>query len=130
MIVKGSFEVTPSFDPPYETVEGVTLGRASFDKRFSGALDATGKVHMLAARTAVTGSAGYVAAERVTGSLGGRTGTFVLLHTGIMTRGAPSLTVVVAPDSGTGELTGLSGRMNIEIVEGKHFYEFDYTLAT
>jgi hypothetical protein len=83
---------------------------------------------MLAYSTEVQGSAGYVAMERVTGSIGGRSGTFVLLHSGTMTRGAALLTLTVVPDSGTGQLAGLSGTMSITIVEKKHLYEFDYTL--
>ena len=79
--------------------------------------------------TDVQGSAGYVAMERVNGKLHGRNGTFALQHSGTMTRGAPQLIITVVPDSGTGELAGLSGKMTINIVDGKHFYEFDYTLA-
>jgi len=78
----------------------------------------------------VNGSAGYVAIERVTGTLDGKHGTFVLQHSGTMNRGASTLSVTVVPDSGTGELAGLSGRMNIQIVEGKHFYELDFELGT
>ena len=77
----------------------------------------------------VDGSAGYVAIERVTGTLDGRAGTFVLQHTGLMTRGARSLSVIVVPDSGTGALRGLSGRMDIQVVEGRHHYAFEYELA-
>ncbi len=79
--------------------------------------------------TQVKGSAGYVAMEQVTGTLHGRSGTFVLQHNGTMTRGIPLLTVTVVPDSGTGELAGLAGKMAIVIADGKHSYEFDYTLA-
>ncbi|MBN9160672.1 MAG: hypothetical protein BGO98_30700 [Myxococcales bacterium 68-20] len=127
---KGTFEVTMKAEPPYDTVDGVALGRATFDKRFAGPLDATGTVTMLSARTPVNGSAGYVAIERVTGTLDGKHGTFVLQHSGTMNRGASTLSVTVVPDSGTGELAGLSGRMNIQIVEGKHFYELDFELGT
>jgi hypothetical protein len=77
----------------------------------------------------VKGSAGYVAIEKVTGKLHGRAGTFVLQHTGTMNRGAQKLSITVVPDSGTGELVGLSGKMNIIIAGGKHSYEFDYSLA-
>jgi len=104
------------------------IGRMSLDKVFHGDLEATGKGEMLAAMTATEGSAGYVAIERVTGTLAGRTGTFLLQHSGIMTRGAPSLVITVVPDSGTGGLEGLTGTMNIIIAGGKHSYEFDYTL--
>jgi hypothetical protein len=105
------------------------LGRMSIDKQFHGELDATSLGQMLMAGTEVKGSAGYVAIEKVTGTLKGRKGTFVLQHSGIMTRGAGQLTITVVPDSGTGELKGLEGKMTIEIRDGKHFYGFDYTLA-
>jgi hypothetical protein len=84
---------------------------------------------MLSATTSVKGSAGYVAIERVSGTLQGKRGSFVLQHAGVMTRGAPQLTVTVVADSGTGELTGLSGTMNIVITDGRHSYEFDYAFA-
>jgi uncharacterized protein DUF3224 len=109
--------------------EEATLGRMTIDKRFSGDLEGTSKGHMLAAGTTVKGSAGYVALERVAGTLHGRTGTFVLQHNGVMTRGAAQLTVTVVPDSGTADLEGLSGRMAIEIADGKHSYDFEYELA-
>ena len=83
---------------------------------------------MLSAMTEVKGSAGYVAMERVTGTLHGRSGSFVLQHSGTMTRGAPQMSVTVVPDSGTGQLAGLAGQMTIKITDGKHFYEFEYTL--
>jgi len=128
MIVKGTFEVTMKAEPPYETVEQVALGRASFDKRFSGPLTATGAVQMLAARGPVPSSAGYVALERISGTLEGKAGTFALVHLGLSDRGAQSLTIAIVPDSGTGELRGIRGRMSIEIVEGRHHYSLDYTL--
>jgi hypothetical protein len=124
--IKGSFEVKANFEPPFDDVEGVSLGRATFEKRFSGALEATGQVFMLAARGPVQSSAGYVAIERVTGSLDGRRGSFVLQHNGIADRGQHSLTVTVVPDSGTAELVGLRGKMTIDIVDGRHLYTFDY----
>ena len=128
MKAKGTFEVTMNAEPPYDVAEGVSLGRVGLDKRFAGPLDATSKGQMIGARTPVDGSAGYVAIERVTGTLDGRAGTFVLQHSGVMTRGARALTVTVVPDSGTGELKGLAGRMDIQIVEGKHHYEFEFEL--
>jgi len=103
-------------------------GRMLLDKRFHGPLEATSLGQMLAMTSAVKGSAGYVAMELVTGTLAGRRGSFALQHSGTMDRGAPSLSVTVVPDSGTEELLGLSGRMNIRIEGGKHFYEFAYTL--
>jgi hypothetical protein len=99
------------------------------DKRFGGDLEATSKGQMLAVRTKVEGSAGYVALERVEGTLAGRAGSFVLQHSGTMTRGAQQLSIAVVPDSGTGELEGLAGQMRINIADGRHSYEFDYTLG-
>ncbi len=125
----GTFEVKLIPQAQEEKSEDATLGRMLIDKQFHGDLEATSKGQMLAAMTAVKGSAGYVAIEKVTGKLHGRTGTFVLQHSGAMNRSVPQLSVTVVPDSGAGELVGLSGNMNIIIAEGKHSYEFDYTLA-
>jgi hypothetical protein len=114
---------------PLEAAAGDSLlGRMSIDKTYHGDLEGTGTGEMLSAMTGVKGSAGYVAIERVRGSLRGRTGTFVLQHTGTMTRGAQALSITVVPDSGTGELVGLAGRMAIIIADGKHSYDFEYTL--
>lgn len=104
------------------------LGRFRLDKRYEGGLDAFGAGEMLAARTTVEGSAGYVAIERVTGTLDGRRGSFVLQHSGVMERGMKRLFLEVVPDSGTGELVGLSGRMGIDIAGGEHFYRFEFSL--
>jgi hypothetical protein len=120
----GTFEVKLA---PLAT-DAAGLGRMSIDKQFHGDLEASSKGEMLSAMSEVKGSAGYVAIERVTGTLGGRKGSFVLQHSGTMNRGAASLSVTVVPDSGTGELAGLSGKMAILIEGGKHSYEFEYTL--
>lgn len=106
-----------------------SIGRMTIDKEFRGDLVGTSRGEMLAAMTAVQGSAGYVAMEKVTGTLAGRSGTFVLQHNATMNRGVPSLSVVVVPDSGTGDLAGLRGTLNIIIDGGKHSYELDYELA-
>jgi hypothetical protein len=108
--------------------EGSTLGRMSLDKQFHGDLEATSKGEMLTAMTEVKGSAGYVAIERVSGTIQGHKGSFVLLHRGIMTGGGQELSLIVVPDSGSAELVGLGGKMEIKIVDGNHFYEFEYTL--
>ena len=124
----GSFDVkiTPiATDTP---AEGSPLGRMSIDKQFHGDLEATSTGQMLTAGTSIKNSAGYVAIERVTGSLHGKTGTFALQHNATMNRGAGALNIVVVPDSGTGELTGLSGNLSIEITGGKHGYVFEYVL--
>lgn len=115
-------------EPPYDVNEGASIGRVSIEKRFTGDLDGSSHVEMIGARSEVKGSAGYVAIERVTALLHGRKGTFVLQHSGTMTRGKGELSVSVVPDSGTGELVGLTGRMTIEIADGKHSYVFDYGL--
>jgi hypothetical protein len=114
---------------PYDTAEGVSLGRVSLNKQFQGDLEATSSVEMISAVTEVKGSAGYVAIERVTGKLHGRSGSFVLQHSGTMARGKAELTVSVVPDSGSGELKGITGKMTIDVVNGDHLYTFDYTLG-
>jgi hypothetical protein len=124
----GTFEVTLVPQALSSVAEGASLGRMSIDKRFHGDLDGTSKGEMLSAGTDVKGSAGYVAIERVQATLHGRSGSFALQHSGIMSRGTPQLTVTVIPDSGTGQLAGLAGSMAIIIVGGKHSYEFDYSL--
>ncbi len=123
--VRGTFDV--KLAP--QAADDATLGRMSLDKQYHGDLEATAKGTMLTAMTEVQGSAGYVAIEKVSGTLQGRTGTFMLQHSGTMARGTPQLSITVVPDSGTGQLAGLAGKMGIEITDGKHFYDFEYTLA-
>jgi hypothetical protein len=106
-----------------------SLGRMSIEKQFRGDLEGTSKGQMLTGGTPIKNSAGYVAIERVTGSLKGRKGSFILQHTGLMNRGTPSLMITVVPDSGTDQLEGLKGTMTINIEAGKHSYQLDYTLA-
>ena len=125
---KGTFEVSMKPLSETDSSAGAKLGRMSIDKQFSGDLTGTGKGEMLSAVTEVKGSAGYVAIERVAGTLNGRKGSFVFQHSGTMNRGAPQLSITVVPDSGTDELSGIAGSFQINIVEGKHFYEFAYTL--
>ena len=128
-LARGTFDVKLApLDPPNQG-DGSTLGRLSIDKQFHGDLEGTSVGQMLSAGTETKGSAGYVAIERVTGSLHGRRGSFVLQHSGTMTRGDGQLTVTVVPDSGSGDLAGLSGTMTISIVEKKHLYEIDYELS-
>ena len=129
MRARGPFEVKLAPLTPYENGEGSPLGRLSIDKQFHGDLEATSKGEMLSAGGQVKGSAGYVAIERVRGTLHGRSGSFVLQHSGRMTRGAPELTITVVPDSGTEALTGLAGTMAIIIEAGTHTYDFEYTLV-
>ena len=125
----GPFEVKIDPQPPEEKAGGAAVGRMLLAKQFHGDLEATSKGTMLASGTGARGSSGgYVALEIVTGTLKGHTGTFVLEHSATMNRGVPQLSITVIPDSGTGQLTGLAGRMNINIADGKHSYDFEYTL--
>ena len=124
----GPFDVTMQPQPGPEPADGMRLGRTLLDKRYHGDLQASATGQMLSAVTATPGSAGYVAIEQVHGTLHGRAGSFVLQHHGLMDRGARQLSISVVPDSGTGALAGLAGRMGIRIEDGKHFYDFDYTL--
>ena len=123
----GTFEVKLVPQTPSEG-ESTAVGRMSLDKQFSGDLAGTSKGVMLAVGTAVEGSAGYVAMEQITGTLHDRTGSFALQHSGTMARGAQHLSVTVVPDSATGDLVGLSGQMAILIEDGKHMYDFEYSL--
>lgn len=125
MTANGPFSVKMSPQPP---TGDSPIGSLLLDKTFTGDLEATSKGHMLAFNTTVKGSAGYVAMEQVTGTLGGRAGSFVLQHSGTMNRGTPTLTLTVVPDSGTDDLTGLAGSMQIIVDAGKHSYRFDYTI--
>ena len=125
----GTFEVKLSPQMSEDQAGGGAIGRMLIDKQFHGDLEGASKGQMLAHSAAVRGSAGYVAMEVVSGALAGRTGTFVLQHTGTMAHGSQQLSVTVVPDSGTGQLVGLAGSMTIVIADGKHSYEFDYTLA-
>jgi hypothetical protein len=127
--IKGEFDVKRSPEAPCDLGDGVQAGHFRFDKRFHGELDAVSVVHMLAAMTQTEGSGAYVAIERIVGTLEGRSGAFLTQHSGVMDRGAPSLSLTVVPDSGTAELEGLRGSMKIDIVDGKHFYTFDYALG-
>ena len=126
---RGTFDVKLEPQTPSDKAQNANLGRMSIHKQFHGDLEASSQGEMLAASTSLEGSAGYVALERVTGNLHGRHGTFVLQHSGIMARGAPQLTISVVPDSGTGQLVGLAGKMAINIEDGKHSYDFEYAFA-
>jgi hypothetical protein len=130
MKIKGKFDVTLNPLDFYAKGEnGINFGRMSIDKSFHGDLEATSKGEMLSAMTSTKGSAGYVAIEQVIGNLSGKNGSFVLQHFGTMDKGKDRLVLEVVPDSGSGELTGLSGTMSIAIEDGQHFYEFEYEIA-
>jgi hypothetical protein len=125
----GTFEVKVTPLPRDEKVAGLTVGRYASEKQLKGGLAGTSKGEMMAPESAVEGSGGYVAVEQVTGTLDGRRGSFTLIHQGTMKKGAGfDLVIKVVPDSGTGQLSGLSGTMRIIIEGGKHSYEFDYAL--
>jgi len=128
MTARGTFEVTMT-PQASNTHDGVTESRVALEKRYHGHLEAAGSGTMLSATTPVKGSAGYVAMERVSGTLHGRAGSFVLQHSGLMTGGTPQLTVMIVPDSGTGELAGISGQCSITVTPAGHTYELHYTLA-
>ena len=128
MHAEGPFDVVRTAESVHAAGEGL-LGRHALDKIYHGALDAKGIGEMLSAGTATPGSAGYVAIEKVTGTLDGRTGSFYLQHSGTLTRGQGTLAIHVIPDSGTDELVGLTGTMQIVIADGgKHSYVFEYEL--
>ena len=127
--ITGTFDVTITPETLSDTAAQSGLGRLSLDKRYHGALEASAQGEMLSARASVSGSAGYVALERVEGSLDGRHGSFYLQHSGTMTRGAPALSVTVVPDTGTEQLQGLRGSLAIRIEDGKHYYDFTYDIV-
>jgi hypothetical protein len=125
----GQFEIEISSESLSDIAQGTSLGRMSLDKKFHCDLEATSQGEMLSFRSGVQGSAGYVAMEKVSGTLHGRNGSFVLQHSSTMKGGVPSQSVTVVPDSGTDRLTGLVGNMVITIAAGQHSYLFDYELA-
>ena len=129
MQATGPFEVKLSPQAPTPAIVSTNIGRQTLDKQFHGDLEAISLGEMMAFMSGTPGSGAYVALERVDGTLHGRRGSFVLQHTGVMNRGVPSLSVMVVPDSGTGELAGLSGAMMIHIENGRHSYTFEYALA-
>lgn len=127
-IAAGLFDVTLTPEAVSATAQPAALGRFSIDKRFHGDLEASSKGEMLSVGTATKGSAGYVALEKVDGSVHGRSGSFLLQHSGSMRRGVGTLSVTVVPDSGTGALVGLTGTMVISVADGVHSYRFDYCI--
>ena len=123
----GPFEV--KLAPQDDKSDEPLLGRMTLDKQYHGDLEGASKGQMLTGMTSVKGSAGYVAIEKFTGTLQGRSGSFILQHSATMTRGAPQLSITVVPDSGTGQLEGIAGKMRINIADGgKHSYDFEYSL--
>lgn len=127
--ISGEFNVKMAPEAMSAVAAASGIGRMSLDKQYHGALDATGAGEMLAYMDRELGSGAYVAMEKVQGTLEGRRGSFLLHHSGTMERGAAGLKVAVVADSGSGELAGLSGTLQIRIEGGKHYYDFDYTLG-
>lgn len=128
-LATGTFEVQMKPLEQTEPAPGGSLGRLSLDKQFHGDLEAVGQGQMLTAMSDVQGSAAYVAIERVTGTLHGRAGSFALHHRGLMTRGEQSLEISIVPDTGTGELTGITGTLKIRIEGKAHFYDLEYEVG-
>jgi len=127
-IAKGTFAVRMAPQDDGDSGAGVTMGRMSLDKDFTGDLTGTGKGEMLTAMSPAKGSAAYVAIERVIGTVHGRSGSFALVHRGLMDKGAQDLSIVIVPDSGTDALTGITGKFMIDVREGSHFYTLEYIL--
>jgi hypothetical protein len=127
-VVKGPFQVKSTPLPMDDTTQKVGAMRMSFEKKFDGALEATGIVSMLGLMNPALGSGAYVALERITGQLDGRAGSFCLQHSSTMDRNQPTQNIRVVPDSGTESLVGLSGSMTVDIIGGQHFYTFEYSL--
>jgi len=128
-IVRGEFDIQRTPEPAADFGDGVQAMRLRFDKTFHGPLTATSVVHMLGIMDPATGSGGYVALERIVGTLDGQAGGFMLQHGSLMDHGVPTQSIRVIPGSGTDGLAGLRGMMTIDIVDGAHFYTFDYSLS-
>jgi hypothetical protein len=125
---KGSFDIQSTANPARSLGDGLAVGHMTFQKQLHGDLTGTGVVEMLGIMNREIGSGAYVALERITGTLHGKSGAFCTQHGSTMDRGKPTQRIEIVPDSGTGELAGIRGTMTIDIVEGKHFYTLDYTL--
>ena len=123
---RGSFEITRTMHPPIDAGDGATFGAFRFEKQFTGGLVATSVVEMLSVGSPPSGSAAYVAVERIAGAVDGRAGSFCVHHTGVIDQGAQSLSIRVVNGTGTGDLSGIRGSMTIQIVEGKHCYELEW----
>ena len=126
---RGPLDVNMEAEPPFLEQDGLKLNRNVVRKEFSGDMVGTSEAQMLAAFTGTPGSAGYVAIEHFTGSVGGKSGSFVLQHNGVMDRGEAQLEVIIVPDSGSGELAGISGTLEIDNEDGQHSYVLDYEHA-
>jgi hypothetical protein len=125
----GEFDVSMAAAANAALTEGSGIGRMTLDKQYHGALTATATGEFLSYRGSVPTSAAYVAMEKVVGTLDGRHGSFALQHQGVMGGEYDGLRIIVVPDSGTGELTGLRGQLTIKIENNKHHYSFEYSLG-
>ena len=125
-IARGSLDVIMESEPPFLEQDGLQLSRNVVRKEFSGDIVGTSEAQMIAAFTGTPGSAGYVAIEHFEGLVDGKSGSFVLQHSGVINRGDAQLTVTIVPDSGTGELVRISGTLEIDNDGGQHSYNFDY----
>ena len=123
---RGPMDVDTEFEPPFLEQDGLKMNRCVVRKKYSGGMSGAAEAQMLAAFTDTPGSAAYVAIEHFTGSVDGKTGSFALQHSGVMDRGDAQLTVTIVPDSGTGELAGISGTLEIDNDEGRHSYVLEY----
>lgn len=126
---RGPMDVNIEAEPPFMEQDGLKLNRHVVRKEFSGDMVGASEAQMIAAVTATPGSAGYVAIEHFTGSVGGKTGSFVLQHSGVLNRGDARLEVTIVPDSGAGGLTGISGALEIHNDEGRHSYVLHYKIS-
>ncbi len=126
--IKGSFEIQMKPAPAGEGAGRVAVGRMFIDKQYSGELTGIGQGEMLSAGNPASGSAGYVAIEHVTCTIGTLSGSFALQHAGVMHDGDSQLSISIVPGSGTGELTGIEGTLGIDMVERQHYYTLDYRL--
>jgi hypothetical protein len=125
MHAKGSFDVNIT---PQESAPDAPVARMRLYKEFHGDLEAVAHGEMTAAHEPLTGAGVYVAIDRVTGTLHGKSGSFLIAHRGIRNVDGQELSIVIVPGSGTGQLTGITGSVGIEILEKKHFYTMDYEL--
>ena len=126
---RGPLDVNIEAEPPFLEQDGLKLNHNVVRKEFSGDMVGTSEAQMIAAYTGTPGSAGYVAIEHFTGSVDGKSGSFVLQHSGVMNKGDAQLTVTIVPDSGAGEMAGISGTLEIDNDEGQHSYVLDYEHA-
>lgn len=123
-----NLQASGTFEVKVTPLSGSGFARLALAKQYAGSLTGTAEGEMIASNGGGEPSGGYVALERVTGALNGRSGSFVLQHSGVMAPGMLRIDIQVSPGSGAGELAGITGRMSIRMENKKHYYEFEYTL--